>query len=63
MIVHVKFLGGRRIMGTKESFKKYSGFTELALLINLFPALMTFFLSAMYNESAKERKIMYIMKK
>lgn len=50
-------------MGTKESFKKYSGFTELALLINLFPALMTFFLSAMYNESAKERKIMYIMKK
>lgn len=32
------------------------GFTSLALLTNLFPALMAFFLSAMYNEHAKERQ-------
>lgn len=32
------------------------GFTELALLTNLFPGVMAFFLSAMYNEGRLSKK-------
>lgn len=34
------------------------GFTELELLTNLFPGIMAFFISAMYNEGRLSKKIL-----